>query len=448
MSAFPKIQNQLIRTVVRFQRTSLTIKGISAVSLIFLAGSCYDNPDPSVEPLLDYRFYYANTNAAAVGGDYLADSIYVQVHNLINPSEASGFKVEFEVKSGGGSVDQQQVVTNSRGRAATRWKLGTESFKQILTARIYGPDKRFLPGVSMIAYGILPHSWNDVDLSPLSQLSDMVADTDNQLSWMISANKIYQRGTNFLDWTGLDNTGITNPREIEIDKNGVLYVGTWQGELYKSTDHGLTWLKCTNPIPDRPYYFYFWITGDGDLWASVHDRGLWHSSDGGTTWINPGTDQDVLNGAFRLKNGWLLSLKGTPQTIKKSEDNGKTWIPVPTPAYPYCFYVTGNDEIIVCTQGGSVKIYKSTDLGNSFQQVHSVPVTFGTGSFQTYFHRYGSWYYFAVPGYGVLKTQNFNEFETMLNEPYINGLYIDHTGSLAAKGTLEKQGYMFYYNNE
>jgi hypothetical protein len=53
-----------------------------------------------------------------------------------------------------------------------------------------------------------------------------------------------------------------------------------------------------------------------------------------------------------------------------------------------------------------------------------------------------------VPGYGALKTQDFEQFETIFNEPNINGIYVDHTGSIAVKGWLEKLNHTFYYNNE
>jgi hypothetical protein len=148
-----------------------------------------------------------------------------------------------------------------------------------------------------------------------------------------------------------------------------------------------------------------------------------------------------------LKNGWLLSLSETaPRSVIKSEDDGKTWTLIESPAYPTGLYVTEKEEIIVNNDYGADNIYKSTDLGKTFKLMHTVSTTFGTsGLYQTYFHKYGSYYYELIPGHGVLKTQNFEQFETILNEPNVGGLYIDHTGTLIVRGWHEKLNRTFFY---
>jgi hypothetical protein len=425
---------------------------LSIAFFLTINTSCNNYSDPSIETIENYNFSYNQINEIAVGGEYLNDSVFIQVNNSISPFSVKGFKIEFEILSGGGSMDKQEILTNPNGKASTRWKLGTQSFYQQAFAKIYDPDGKFLSTIQFTAYGMLYNAWNEVNSLPLSQLSDLASDTVNHQSWMISMSKVYKRGTNFLDWQLINEQKLNGAREIEIDKNGMVYIGTWYGELYKSTDHGQTWIKCTNPIPDRPYFFYFWITNDGDLWATHYERGLWHSKDGGMTWLNPvkvsGTNFN-LSGVFRLKNRWLVSqidLNGVQSVIMKSEDDGMTWSPLTTPNYPYCYFVNDDDEIIVCTQGIFAEIHKSTDLGMTYKLVHSVPVTFGTGSQQTYFHKFGSYYYMAVPGFGILRTTNFEQFETFFDEPNINSLYIDHTGSAFVGGTQSKANRTFIYN--
>lgn len=427
---------------------------LAATTILILNFACSKDPDPSIETLENYYFYTNWEKGMAVGGEYLGDSIYVQVQNRISPFPAKDYVVEIEVVAGDGSVDHPIVLTRKDGVAATRWKLGTQSFSQQVVAKIYSPEGKFLSKIFMNAHGILYNAWNEVDYDPLSQISDLAADTVTHQSWMISRGRVYKRGVNFLDWQPLYGENFMNAREIEIDKNGVVYIGTWNGELFKSTDHGSSWIKCTKPIPDRPYLFYFWITNDGEIWATHYERGLWHSKDGGTTWLNPVNVSGTffnMTGAYRLKNGWLLSMidvNGVKSVIMKSEDDGTTWTHLPTPAYPYSFFVTENDEIIVFAQGTSVGIHKSTDLGQTYKLVHSDPVTFGTGSKQSYVQKFESYYYMAVPGFGVLKTSNFEQFETIFNEPNINGLYIDHFGTVVASGEHEKLNRSFFYGRK
>lgn len=421
--------------------------------LVLSLPACRNLDDPSIEVLADYSISYTHVTGIAVGGEYLQDSLFVSVYNRISPSDIDGYIVEFEVLTGGGSVDNPKLITQKNGKASTRWKLGKESFNQTAVARIYNPEGLFLSELRFNAYGMLYNAWNEVNFSPLSTVSDVVADTVNQRSWMISLSKVYKRGAHFLDWQQINEPKLKGAREIEIDKNGVVYIGTWYGELYKSNDHGQNWIKCTNPIPDRPYYFYFWITIDGDLWATQYERGLWHSKDGGTSWLNPvnvSTTNFYMTGAYRLKNGWLLSLgdpTGQKQLVMKSEDDGKTWTALTTPNYPNSLFVSENDEIIVFTQSNG-GVYKSTDLGKTYKQMYSTSVTFNTGSLQSYVHKFGAFYYMAIPGFGVLKTRNFETFETFFSEPNINGLYIDHTGSVVVMGWHNKLNTSFFYGRK
>jgi photosystem II stability/assembly factor-like uncharacterized protein len=390
-----------------------------------------------------------NPNQVSVGGEYLKDSISVQVNNYKSPQNMSGFTVEFTVIKGGGKVDQQIVKTKATGKASTRWKLGLDSFTQLIKARVTSPEGVVLPETTFMAHGILPNAWNEIDIYPLSNLTDLATDTVKHISWMISSGGIYKRGDDFLDWQQLYIPKLQSASGIEIDKNGVIYVGTWNGELYKSNDNALSWIKCTNPILNRPYSFYFWITNDGDLWATSHDTGLYHSNDGGKTWTNPanGTDKnDFITGIYRLSDGALLSVFGTSQQLKKSMDNGKTWTYFEFPKYAGDLYVTEKQEIIVSDYTMPSNFYVSYDLGKSFKKVYTVMQNYATGDLRTNIQKFGSSYYIAVPGTGLLKTQDFEQFENIFSEPNIGEIYIDHTGTILVSGWSDKSGRTFIYN--
>lgn len=439
---------------IKYKLNNLLLKWIKIPLLVLsisVINACNNYSDPSIETLVNYNVSYMNPNQISIGGEYMKDSIYVQIYNYESPQDISGFTVEFKVQKGGGSVDQQQVKTRKDGKAATRWKLGNDSFTQIVTARVTDPDGKLLPEATITAHGILRNAWNEVDIYPLSNLVDLAADTVNHISWMISSGGIYKRGTGFLDWQQINQQKIQSPRKIEIDKNGVIYIGTYNCELYKSTDHGLTWIKCTNPFPSLSYSFYFWITNDDDLWAAGYDSGLWHSSDGGNTWVNPanGADKnDYIVGINRLKDGSLISISGTKQLLMRSEDNGKTWTSFESPKYLGNLYVTEKQEIIVSDYTTPSNFFLSDDQGKSFRKIHSVLVSYATGFLEPNIQKFGSYYYIIVPGTGIIKTQNFEQFETILTEPNISGVYLDHTGTILAKGWRDKQNRTFIYNPE
>ena len=411
--------------------------------LIFSVVSCKNMGDPSVETLAYYKLDHSDLITTGAGGEYLSDSLFVQIYNQLSTADIDNYTVEFEVLTGGGSVDNSKLLTQKDGRAVTRWKLGNEKFKQTATAKIYNPEGIFLSEIQFSAYGSLPNAWHDVDFPPLSQIADLESDTINHVSWMISSGRIYKRGDNFMNWQ-LNGANIKAPLEIKIDKNGVTYIVTWYGELFKTNDFGQNWIKCTNPIPNHFTRLNFYTTSEGYLQAKApQDSILWQSKDGGLTWSVFQTD--YIDG-IRLKNGWIISNSYKPyNSIWKSEDDGKTWTMLSVSHYPFFVYVTANDDIIACNQENGVSIYKSTDKGQTFTRIYNVQTIFGVGSM---IRKYGSWYYFLIEGYGVMKTRDFKEFVKILNEPYIHALYIDHTGSIAVTGWLEKAGHTYYYNKE
>ncbi len=411
--------------------------------LTFSVASCKNMGDPHTEILAYYNLGHSDLIQIGNGGEYLSDSLFVQIYNQLSVEDIANYRIEFEILTGGGSVDKTKLFTRKDGKAVTRWKLGKEKFKQTALAKIYNPDGIFLSQIQFTAYGSLPNAWHEVDFPPLSQVADLESDTINHVSWMISSGRIYKRGDNFMNWQ-LNSVNIKSPMEIKIAKNGVTYVSTWYGELFKTTDFGQNWIKCTNPIPNHFNRFNFFTTSEGYLRAKApQDSVLWQSKDGGLTWSILQTD--FIDG-FKLKNGWIISHFDKPyNSIWKSEDDGKTWKMLPVTNYPYFVYVTANDEIIVCNQENGVSVYKSTDMGQSFTRIYNVKTIFGVGSM---IRKYGSWYYLLIEGYGVLKTSDFKDFETIFNEPYIHALYIDHTGCIAVTGWLEKANRTFYYNKE
>lgn len=144
------------------------------------------------------------------------------------------------------------------------------------------------------------------------------------------------------------------------DPDNVVWVGTGEiwtrnsvsvGDgIYKSTDGGVTWTKKglekserisnieINPSNTNEIF----VGVLGALWGDSEDRGVYKSSDGGTTWnkifyINPSTgcsdlimdpkDPNVLYACmweFR-RTGWSFNSGGANSALYKSTDGGKSW---------------------------------------------------------------------------------------------------------------------------
>ncbi len=150
---------------------------------------------------------------------------------------------------------------------------------------------------------------------------------------------------------------------IEIDPNdpdNTIYVGTGEtwtrnsvsvGDgLYKSTDGGSNWKKIgfenserianiiVNPKNSKEIY----VAVLGALWGDSEERGLYKTTDGGTTW-NKILYTDAKTGCADLamdsnnpnilyasmwqfrRTGWSFTSGGNTSALYKSTDAGKTW---------------------------------------------------------------------------------------------------------------------------
>ncbi len=131
--------------------------------LVFLLFSCErDQPEPKPEkkPQPVYYSIYGDEQFTEAG-QYLPDSIGIQIWNY-DPTYSSmaGMQVKFRVLSGGGTVDDDKVITDEEGKAFTHWKLGTASHKQVLSATFTDTNDSLVYSVRYHAYGFRTDVWD------------------------------------------------------------------------------------------------------------------------------------------------------------------------------------------------------------------------------------------------------------------------------------------------
>ena len=201
---------------------------------------------------------------------------------------------------------------------------------------------------------------------------------------------------------------------ISIDPNNtnVIWVGTgennsqrsvsWGDGVYKSLDGGATWqnmgLKKSEHIGkiwiDPRNSNTVWVAAQGPLWAAGGDRGLYKTTDGGTTWeliLEISENTGVSDLAFdprnpdvayavsyqRRRHVYTLINGGPESTIYKTEDGGKNWRKIEkglpsaekgrigiaiSPANPdYLYAIVESTE----DNGG---FFRSTNRGESWQK--------------------------------------------------------------------------------
>ncbi|HUV01720.1 MAG TPA: sialidase family protein [Bacteroidales bacterium] len=340
----------------------------------------------------------------------------------------------FKVVSGGGSLSQVSVNTDKIGTATTDWQLGSDSYNQVLRASLYKPSGAYLTSRDLSVNCFRNDAWDAVSSAPDGNITGMVADTVYGVTFMVTVNSVYRQGYRYYIWEEVADLKQKSPRTIEIDGNGVIYVSTWSGEILKSLNHGESWITCTKPYPDHPYYIYMHISNDNNIWVFKFELPTKYSTDGGNTWLTAGSDLSSygFGDVFRLKNGSLLFHGSNCCSLNRSDDNGQTWTHITTPGYSTKLYVNAKDEIFICNQDGGFTIFKSTDMGATFTRLYSALPQFGT-TMDNIFNKWDNFYYILVPGYGILKSSDLNQYEVYWLNSEINNLFIDHTGVLIAK---------------
>jgi hypothetical protein len=405
---------------------------IFMVSAVLLT-SCRYFPDPVVTTTESFTLQSNVFNQKGFAGNYLPDSIIITLTNNLYNSPLDRYTVAFRITQGGGETDDDRVTTNLSGKAATRWKLGAAANDQQMEIILYDRNGKKLTNLLLQAYAFIPGAWNTTFAYPDQGITDMAADTFDQVTLAVSQGKLFSQGSRYFDWLPVTSLpGYANA--IEIGRDRTFYCSTWSGELYKSIDQGFSWIKCAQPWTDYGNLFEFKLTADDYIWATAAGQPLRCSHNGGATWITDSTglpNTEQLGDIFRLSDGTLF-LQTLNTNIYKSVNDGHSWTKVLAPPYSLKIFVTSNDEIILFNQDNGISIYKSTDEGASFTLKFAVMPDFGTQMNHTV-HQHGKDFYLLIPGYGILHTLDFESFTTYWRNYTVNDLFMDDEGTLMAR---------------
>ena len=117
-------------------------------------------------------------------------------------------------------------------------------------------------------------------------------------------------------------------RQIASDSSGNHYALS-MGGLFRSTNGGTHWSRCVGTGNEERFEM-FAVAGDGDLYAGSWTRGIYRSSDDGSTWIRASDSWPSDAGYYKLSVSPVDEeiLMATGSSIRRSTDFGATWVPV------------------------------------------------------------------------------------------------------------------------
>ncbi len=213
-----------------------------------------------------------------------------------------------------------------------------------------------------------------------------------------------------LTWTAV-NTGLSNLNVFSLaispnySSDQTLFVGTLGGGVFKSTDRGITWTAVNtglgnlvvNSIGISPNY-----VSDQTLFAGTSGGGVFKTTSGGMSWITLITGMSNLQvHAIALSPNYAIDktlFAGTSSRVFKSTDGGTTWTASNWGVYSIAlspnyvidqtlFAGTLGNGVFKSTNGGTTWTAVNTGLGNL--NVFSLAISPNYVSNQTMF--VGTW---------------------------------------------------------
>jgi len=225
-------------------------------------------------------------------------------------------------------------------------------------------------------------SWNLV--SQVSSLSLSRSPANSATLYGISCGASLQSTDGGLTWK---NAGISGscPNAILADPltaaTAYAYdaLSTVYGGPYKTTDGGATWNLSNTGLPSPANIYSMVAASDGALYVDLLNQGVYKSADHGATWVSvgPGNVPAAIHGLAAAPGNPLVLYKSTASTsILKTTDGGTRWVTAGilpsaagalavSPANPLTVYAATQNPpgVYVSTDGGATWNPSGAGLG-------------------------------------------------------------------------------------
>ncbi len=170
----------------------------------------------------------------------------------------------------------------------------------------------------------------------------------------VYAETVYTTVDGGANWSKVDlpsGTTVSIQRLYQVSADAKTLVASGNGGMIRSTDGGMTWTPLAGP-PAEPYYYSFSYIpiGGSDILASNYST-LWLSRDAGQSWAKismPGgvNSYSFSGDSFRRVDASSLLASDAQGAMHLSKDNGQTWTKVFTAVDSGSGYYYGQSAVV------------------------------------------------------------------------------------------------------
>ncbi len=180
----------------------------------------------------------------------------------------------------------------------------------------------------------------------------------------------------------------TNPDRVYISTRGISNGGDapWNGVVYRSLDGGASWRAVLSDIPslyqqDWAYGLAINPTSPQNIYAAMHQSGIYHSDDYGISWYSANDGIPIEAGDIRNTRDILIDGSRSPfyayaglwhEGVFMSTDSMNSWVPANSgnagdKIYRMTLDPNQPNTVYLSTQNNQ-GIFKSINAGNSWVQ--------------------------------------------------------------------------------
>ncbi len=276
------------------------------------SGTLATEPVPPIRTGYAFSGWYKEsgcTTAWVFGSEIITNNVTIYAKWIVT------YTVMFD-SQGGSAVTTQTINSGALVTKPTEpTRIGLYRFvgwykeSSCTTAWIFGSDI-VTANITLYAKWMVPHFWNSITSS-----SDGI-----KLAAVVGGGQIYTSTDSGITWTARDSN--RSWRSIASSSDGTKLVAVEQdGQIYTSTDSGITWIARDS---NRQWYS---ITSSSDgtkLAAVVWGCQIYTSIDSGITWVARDSNRD-WNSITSSSDGTKLAALESWGRIYTSTDSGVTW---------------------------------------------------------------------------------------------------------------------------